>query len=123
MKKFRGKHGKLTDSMKEEMKKLRDSGMLYVELASMFNVSVPTVSYHLSPGRKEKVKQSVKDYRKTHGPDSRRYPEKKREWMRLYMGERYNNDPEFRERTKGHSEKSRSKRRALKRESKKEASS
>ena len=121
MKTFRGKHGKVTESMKKEMKKLRDSGMTYTQIAHMFNVCVATVSYHLSPGRKEKIKQHLKDRRKKHGVDSNRDPEKRREWNRIYLRERYNNDPEFRERMKGHVKKSSSKRRVLERESKKEA--
>ena len=122
MKTFRGKHGKVTESMKEEMKKLSDSGMTYTQIAPMFNVSLPTVSYHLSPGQKEKIKQRANDYRKKHGSYSKRYPEKRREYARIYRRERYKEDPEFRERTKGHSAKSSAKRRVLKRESKEEAS-
>ena len=98
MKEFRGKHGKVTDIMAQEMKKLREEGKTFREIAVIYNVALSTIQYHVSPGEKEKNKKLVYERRKKLGPTSKQYPERRREYMRNYMKDRYNNDPEFRER-------------------------
>jgi len=99
---FRGKHGKVTDLMKAEMKKLRDEGETFTEIGKILDLSSSTIQYHLSPTTREKVKERVYKCREKLGSYSQQYPEQRRRYMREYMKERYNSDPEFKERMKGH---------------------
>jgi len=61
------------------MKKLRQKGLTYLQIATSLKINLNTVQYHLSPS--------------ATNPE---YLEKRRKYNREYQKRRYNNDPEFR---------------------------
>jgi DNA-binding transcriptional ArsR family regulator len=73
----------------EKMKKLRNLGYTFIDIAKLFKVSETTVRYHLNPIYKELVKRSSKDRRTT--PEGRKSQNK-------YYKNRYKTDEEFRKR-------------------------
>lgn len=99
---FRGIQGKVTEDMKIKMKKLREDGKTFREIAETFNVSCSTVQYHLSPRQKELTKKRAYERIKRLGPASQQYPERVRKYMREYQSDRYKSDPEYRERMLKH---------------------
>ena len=76
-------------------------GVPVKQLCIQFDVRESTVRYHINPRtRKKTIERAKRRYFRTGGtPYS---PEKRREYNRKYMKERYNNDPEFRERMLKH---------------------
>lgn len=86
---------KVTEEIKESMKKLRDEGMTYKKIGESLGLAESTIQYHLKPGYKEKtIKRSIEYKKEWKG---------RAKYMKEYMGDRYNNDEEFRERVKKHS--------------------
>lgn len=72
----------------EKMKKLRNLGYIFSDIAKRFNVSETTVRYHLNPIYKGLILKSTKKRRQT--------PEGK-EWQRKYYMNRYRKDKNFRQ--------------------------
>jgi len=85
-----------TIGKKEEnlMKKLRNSGRSYSEIARKFNVTRETILYHLQEDFKKKVKNNSKEYYNKNKNDEKRKAER-RKYIRNYQHERYANDPKF----------------------------
>jgi DNA-binding transcriptional ArsR family regulator len=73
----------------EKMRKLRNLGYTFLDIAKNLKISETTVRYHLNPVYKEIVKRSSKARRQT--------PEGK-EQQNKYYKKRYKTDKEFRER-------------------------
>ena len=96
------KNKKTSPEMIEEMKELRNQGWTYQKIADELNLSNSTIQYHL----KEKTRQLVKERQRRAWREGRTWDQNKpgyrKEYMRNYMRERYNADPEFRERMKKH---------------------
>jgi len=99
VKMWRGYQKKISDDDKIEIKSLKKQGWTYKRLAEKFGVSITTISYHLNPAVKVGTIEGVRRRRalKKH---TYRDKEKRREYMKQYMKERYHDDPEFRERIK-----------------------
>lgn len=97
---------KVTDEIKAEMIALREAGYTFAKIAEIFGVAFSTVRYHIVPGEKEKNRKRAYASQKRTGSWHKRNPERTREYMRIYMRERYNNDPEFRLRMLAHVKKS-----------------
>ncbi len=99
---------KLTPEQIAEMKRLKEQGLSYEEIALKFATDNPIngshVRYHLDPEyRKRVIKQGI-EWKKKNWTEDRR--KNKREYMRQYIRERYRQDPEFREKQKESSRKS-----------------
>ena len=106
IKPWRGpRNKKVTPEMKKKMKKLREAGLTYKEIADEFNLSQSAVHYQLNSRTRELAKLGMTKHYKIHGHYSERYPEKRKKYMREYMRERYRNDPEFRSRMNKHNRK------------------
>ena len=84
-----GYRRKLTPENIEEMRKLREQGWSFEAIARHFNVSQPTVIYHLNPKTRERVIQRTKEWIKKHQKRVREY------WRKCYW-----TIPEFREKHK-----------------------
>ncbi len=94
-------HRKVTPEMKKDMDFLRGEGLTQKEIGEKLRVSQATVCYHLNVGyRKRKIEyeKTRPNYNKKKGQFSARA----RNRMRRYLRDRYQNDPEFRERMKGY---------------------
>ena len=90
---WRGWRKKVTEEMEEQMKKMRQEGKSYKEIAKTFGLALSTVIYHLVPRQRELSILRAKKWMKEH-------PKKYSEELRKYYYERYHQDPEFRERFK-----------------------
>ena len=84
---------------KEQIKEIVESNLPIKELANQFNVSENCILYHKNPELRTKVIERAKKadkLRTLNGTNWRqRNPERVREYMRNYIKNRYNNDPEF----------------------------
>jgi len=89
---WKGYAKKVTPGMVEEMRRMRERGATYAEIAERFGLRPSTVQYHLSPRYRMQAKERARRYRGTKDR------ERKRAYMREYMRERYRSDPEFRAR-------------------------
>lgn len=76
------------------MKKLEKEGKTQKEIAKVLGVVQGTVNYHLSPERKRKVLEKVKEWRKNN--KSNRNLDNYRKYQREYRRKRYREDPNFR---------------------------
>ena len=98
MKHFR--YRKVTPIILAEMKALHEKGWSYRKIARKFNISLGTVLYHLTAYYKPQAliraersnqKQQESEYYQRLEVRARR-----KKWIREYIRERYQNDPEFR---------------------------
>jgi predicted transcriptional regulator len=83
----------------EEMKRLREEGLTYQEIADEVGFSASTVMYWVDPKHRRKRKEYMDGYAKEHYWKNRDYY---LEYNKKYIKERYNNDEEFRERFLNH---------------------
>lgn len=82
---------KVTEELKITMKELREMGLTFSGIGKTLGLSESTVQYHLNPKyRKETIARSIKNQKSRD----------KKEYLKNYMKERYNNDEEFKERVK-----------------------
>ena len=92
MEQFRGKHGKITESMRIKMKELREEGRTFKEVAEMFNVSSYCVKYQLSSrqrGYQKKRYHSDPEYRERMLKHIKKYQAKKQKSAPLRPGRRW----------------------------------
>jgi len=85
----RHKYSKVTPKMEKKMIALRKKGLSYEVISKQFDVSNVTVEYHTDKEFKGRLKEKSRHQKKT----------KDKEYNRKYHKDRYNNDPEFRDRT------------------------
>lgn len=79
------------------MKRYKDFGYSYKDIALIFKVAPSTVQYHLDKGYKEKsLKRSNKYNSKLTKKQKRRISKKRRKYNNQYIMDRYHNDEEFR---------------------------
>lgn len=71
------------------MRKLREEGLTYREIAEKCGVAESTPRYHLNPRMKEQTRKSERKRRRKKAKEIRQY-------MRKYFRRRYHNDLEFR---------------------------
>jgi hypothetical protein len=101
MKKFRFK--KVTPIILEEMKKAREEGMFFKDIAVKFGLSLSSTRYHFSEKEREYKKKIMKKYsneqRKKLTPEQRKEKTKKHQpYLSKYIMDRYHNDKEFKKR-------------------------
>jgi len=77
------------------MKTMRDSGMIYKKISESLGLAQSTVIYHLDPGYKKKAIKRMMEYQGERGD--------RKDYMKKYMSNRYNNDEEFRDRVRANS--------------------
>ncbi len=95
----RYRYRKTTPEILEKMKKARESGLFYVDVAKKFNISASSAQYWLSPQEKEKSKKrSMKSNSKLTRKQRKDKNNKNYEYTKKYLTERYNNDEEFKKR-------------------------
>ncbi len=82
---------KLTKKQINNTRKLRDKGLTYREIGNKFNVSHQTIRRYLNPSAREYYMNTNKNNRKDIN-----YVLKERKYVR----DKYNNDPEYREKVK-----------------------
>jgi len=99
----RWKYRKVSPEMLEDIKKLREEGENYTEIGRIFDLDPHSVRYWLDDEYRKKCIQKAKE--RTKKPLSEEQKEKRRTYIREYIKNRYNTDPEFRERFLGHSKK------------------
>ena len=97
---------KLTKEQIAEIIKLYSEGKTSIELAKMFNVSQPTILYHVNPKIKSRAIQISNVKYKSLSPEEKQVRRlKRKEYFTAYMRNRYKNNEEFRnkhkERVKG----------------------
>jgi len=95
---------KVSDQAKQLMKTLHEIGVTQEEIAAFFNVTDSTVGYWVNDEYRERRKgelrkQMKEKYDKGIHPQQLNV-ERQRTYMRNYMRNRYQNDPEFREKVK-----------------------
>jgi len=94
---------KITPKQIEEMKKLREEGMLLKDIGKIYKINQTSVRYHVVPGVKERTTKRVIDrFRSLPKEERQKSYKMRREYMKNYMHKRYHEDEEFRERIKGH---------------------
>ena len=86
---------KITEDIKESMKKLRKEGMTYKKIAETLGLAESTIQYHINPEYKKKQVERMVKYNKGWAG--------KKEYQKNYRRKRYEEDSEFRERLKKHS--------------------
>lgn len=97
VKKFR--YRKVTPMMKSRMVELREQGMTYFKIASIFNVTLSTTQYHLSENeRQNSISRAVKANSKITKEERVKINKKRYPYQKEYYMDRYRNDPEFRRR-------------------------
>jgi len=89
----RYKFGKVKPNTEKKMIELRKKGVTIRLIAKKFGVTETTVTYHTNKRNNKLVKEYGK--RKVETKEGRL---KEKEYIKKYIKERYNNDPEFRER-------------------------
>jgi transposase len=95
MKRYR--YRKITPEDLEEMKRLREEGLSYKEIAKRFNVTYSTALYHLSEREKEmNKKRAMKSLSKLTKKQIKEKQKKQQPYRSAYYKDRYNNDEEFR---------------------------
>jgi DNA-binding transcriptional ArsR family regulator len=95
----RYKYVKITPEKLQEMKKLREEGLKYTEIAETFKVSSSTVRYHLNPKYHDCALNNAKKRYKGY---SREVYLKNKEKQKEYYKRRYHSDEEFRKRMIGY---------------------
>lgn len=86
---------KVTSEIKKEMKRLRDEGKSYREIARTLNLAQSTVQYWLKPEFRKKHIEICKENMKNLTPEQKQRHSKRHT---EYARERYRNDEEFRRR-------------------------
>jgi len=95
----RFRYRKITPEILEKMKKLRENGLTYYEIARKFNIAYSTAQYWLTKGEREKKSKRAMKYNKKITKKEFRIKNKKySEWRKEYMNDRYHNDEKFRKR-------------------------
>lgn len=95
MKRYRYKRIKPEDVV--VMKELREQGLSYKEIGKRFNVTWKTPYYHLSPKEKKRCLKSIRKFNKALTKEQKLEKSRKHyPYIKQYIKERYNNDPEFR---------------------------
>ena len=96
---------KLTQTQIEEIIFLKNKDVSLKELSEKFNVTKMAIFYHLSPEFRERLKiYQRKRYQGLSGEDKKKLFANKKEYLRNYQRNRYQNDPKYK---KYQSEKSR----------------
>ena len=89
---------KLTKEQIKEIKESSEVGKTTRELAIEFNVSHSTIAYHLN---KEVILNNQKKWWNKLSKERKKvYYDKRKDYLRNYMKEKYNSDPEYREKKK-----------------------
>ena len=97
MNKYR--YRKVNPMMKSRMVELREQGMSYFKIASIFNINDSTVQYHLSEReKKNSIARAVKSNSKITKEKRVEINKKRYPYQKEYYMDRYRNDPEFRKR-------------------------
>lgn len=110
----RWKFRKVSPEILEEMKKMKENGLNYVEIGKVFDLDPHSVRYWIDDAYREKCIERARKREKK--PMTEEQKERRRAYIRDYIRNRYNQDPEFRERFLGHSKKWQQKRRKVKKE-------
>ena len=87
----------ITPEMKLQFTSLRAQGVSYKKIGKQLGVSATMVRYHTSDEFKQKMRARTILWVKKMKDDPI-FREKRRTYMRGYIMNRYNNDPEFRKR-------------------------
>lgn len=115
----RWKYRKVTPDMVEEMKILKEEGYSYSKIGKMYNLNPRTVKYWIDEEYRKKCIEKAKAHKQKQIL-SVEQKERQKEYIRKYISERYNSDPEFRERFLKHTRKWQNKNREKLREYQKE---
>ena len=95
---------KLSKTQIAEIIKLYSEGKTHIELAKMFNVSQPTISYHTNPEvRQRTIKQASEDFKSLSIEERRVKYKKRQEYTKNWLKNKYKTDPEWREKMKSKS--------------------
>lgn len=95
----RYKYRKIRPEDIEVMKKLREVGFSYREIAVKFNIHTNTVDYHLNPKTKKKSNQrALKFWNNLSQKEKIKRSRKHQKYKSNYLIERYQNDKEFHDR-------------------------
>jgi transcriptional antiterminator len=77
---------KITKEQQEEIKSLYNSGIKLNDLAKRFNVTQPTISYHINPETQRKSKENAKKWFKNLPREKRiLLYAKRKEYLKIYM--------------------------------------
>jgi len=88
---------KLTKLQVLEIQKAYGEGKTCMELAGAYGVSQPTISYHINPGLKQRsIERTKKMYGELTADQKKALTNSKKEYIKVYMRNRYKNDMEFR---------------------------
>jgi len=90
---------RMTPEIKTEIKILREQDWTWKEIAEKVGFTVSTIRYHMVPGIREKVTKRNCEYYQRNKDKLR---DSRKNYIREYMRERYNDDPEFKERILKH---------------------
>ena len=90
------KYKKITPDNVKEIKKLKEQGWFYKDIAKKFNVSVNTIKYHLIPEVKEyDISRAIERNNNLTDKQKKEKTKKQQPYMKEYMNKRYKNDEEF----------------------------
>lgn len=88
---------RFTDEEKNAIKRLREQGRSYKEIAKELNTTIFAVRYHLQQKfRQEAIRRSKERIEKMRAEGKLVTNEREREYMREYMNKRYHTDEDFR---------------------------
>lgn len=88
---------KITQEQKNQMIKLREEGKKNNEIAKEYKISPQAVCYHLNEEYSEKKRKEQREkYQKLSKEERKEIYEKKKDYLKKYMKNRYNTDQNFR---------------------------
>lgn len=100
----RWRYRKVSPKIVEEMKELREEGWSFTKIGKKFNLNPRTVKYWLDEEYRNSCIERAKKLKKKTTLSAEQ-KERQREYIRNYIRNRYNSDPEFRERFLRHTKK------------------
>lgn len=88
---------KLNKNQIDEIVKLYSTGKTTVEIAKMFNVSQPNITYWTNPvSRQKRIDHAAKTWMNKTPEEKKAASRKKKDYLRNYMRKRYQTDEVFR---------------------------
>lgn len=84
-------NNKVTKELKETIKEMKKKGFSNKSISKTLNLAESTIQYHLDKKQRSKqIKRAIKNEK----------PRDRKKYMKEYQTGRYNNDPEFREKSR-----------------------